>query len=401
MPHRRNHADDERAQRHRDRLLPQCRGVWLDRGELDKILERSLTQQAPAALPPRRRPRRATSGSATSATTRLPAALPAALPQEERRAGSASSSTDAPPLDPARRPRCTSEDAGMDSEPMEYVEIARAETERGELVLRERRPTTGPTALELRANGVFVMDTAETSSERALAAAALELVDRPARRAGRRPRARLHDAGGARRLSGSSAAPSSRSSRRWSTGCATAPSPTARRCWPTSGSSSWWPTSRSRSPRPATASYDLILLDVDNGPGYLVHDTNAALYRRAVPDPRARRAAARRRAGGLVGGRGARARGRRWPRCSARSQPPAYDVRLQERDETTGSTSRGSGELAAVVLGQRRVVVVEVQRRRVAAGLGGDQPVEVVVPARARRSRPSPGRARPGRRSAW
>jgi spermidine synthase len=27
------------------------------------------------------------------------------------------------------------------------------------------------------------------------------------------------------------------------------------------------------------ASYDLVLLDVDNGPGYLVHDTNAALYR--------------------------------------------------------------------------------------------------------------------------
>ena len=30
---------------------PQCRGVWLDRGELDKIIERSLTQP-PAAPPP-------------------------------------------------------------------------------------------------------------------------------------------------------------------------------------------------------------------------------------------------------------------------------------------------------------------------------------------------------------
>jgi Zn-finger nucleic acid-binding protein len=28
---------------------PQCRGVWLDRGELDKIIDRS----APAAEPPR------------------------------------------------------------------------------------------------------------------------------------------------------------------------------------------------------------------------------------------------------------------------------------------------------------------------------------------------------------
>ena len=33
---------------------PQCRGVWLDRGELDKIIERSApVQQAPAAAPPR------------------------------------------------------------------------------------------------------------------------------------------------------------------------------------------------------------------------------------------------------------------------------------------------------------------------------------------------------------
>ena len=31
---------------------PQCRGVWLDRGELDKIIERSLTQQAPAPPTP-------------------------------------------------------------------------------------------------------------------------------------------------------------------------------------------------------------------------------------------------------------------------------------------------------------------------------------------------------------
>ena len=28
---------------------PSCRGVWLDRGELDKIIERSLTHQAAPA----------------------------------------------------------------------------------------------------------------------------------------------------------------------------------------------------------------------------------------------------------------------------------------------------------------------------------------------------------------
>ncbi len=31
---------------------PQCRGVWLDRGELDKIIERSAGQGAPVAAQP-------------------------------------------------------------------------------------------------------------------------------------------------------------------------------------------------------------------------------------------------------------------------------------------------------------------------------------------------------------
>ena len=30
---------------------PQCRGVWLDRGELDKIIERSAAELAPQAPP--------------------------------------------------------------------------------------------------------------------------------------------------------------------------------------------------------------------------------------------------------------------------------------------------------------------------------------------------------------
>ncbi len=30
---------------------PQCRGVWLDRGELDKIIERSAAPAAPAVAP--------------------------------------------------------------------------------------------------------------------------------------------------------------------------------------------------------------------------------------------------------------------------------------------------------------------------------------------------------------
>lgn len=30
---------------------PQCRGVWLDRGELDKIIERASAEMAPRATP--------------------------------------------------------------------------------------------------------------------------------------------------------------------------------------------------------------------------------------------------------------------------------------------------------------------------------------------------------------
>lgn len=33
---------------------PQCRGVWLDRGELDKILDRAGREAGPAASEPRR-----------------------------------------------------------------------------------------------------------------------------------------------------------------------------------------------------------------------------------------------------------------------------------------------------------------------------------------------------------
>lgn len=40
---------------------PQCRGVWLDRGELDKIIERSAQEHAPSP-PQQRQPRGQQSG---------------------------------------------------------------------------------------------------------------------------------------------------------------------------------------------------------------------------------------------------------------------------------------------------------------------------------------------------
>jgi len=51
---------------------PTCRGVWLDRGELDKIIERSAQQAAPAPVtaPP---PPQPTQGSPWGAPPRPPA----------------------------------------------------------------------------------------------------------------------------------------------------------------------------------------------------------------------------------------------------------------------------------------------------------------------------------------
>jgi spermidine synthase len=160
---------------------------------------------------------------------------------------------------------------------VEYVEIARAESERGELVLRERRPHDGPTALELRANGIFVMDTFEVSTERALAAAALELVERPqaVAVAGLGLGFTMHEVLADSRVEK----------------CAVVEIEEALVRWMRDGTIAHGPSLMAdervtvvvadiavaiAEARPA--SYDLILLDVDNGPGYLVHDTNEVLY---------------------------------------------------------------------------------------------------------------------------
>ncbi len=67
---------------------PTCRGVWLDRGELDKIIERSYAQAAPAAPPPQQQ------YSSSSATTVTRRDTSRAIRASARRAGSARSSTD-------------------------------------------------------------------------------------------------------------------------------------------------------------------------------------------------------------------------------------------------------------------------------------------------------------------
>ncbi len=173
---------------------------------------------------------------------------------------------------------------------MKYVEIARAESERGELVLRERRDEAAPASLELRVNGVFVMDTLETSTERALASAALELVADP--RAvvvgGLGLGFTMHEVLADARVEK----------------CAVVEIEQSLVDWMRDGTIPHGPSLLAdervvivvadiavalAEARPA--SYDLVLLDVDNGPGYLVHEANEALY--TVPFLTAGRAALR------------------------------------------------------------------------------------------------------------
>jgi len=160
---------------------------------------------------------------------------------------------------------------------VEYVEIARAESERGELVLRERRDEGASSVLELRANGVFVMDSAETTSEVALAAAALELVAEPRR---------VLVGGLGLGFTLQAVLTDQRVER-----CAVVEIEQALVDWMWDGTIPHGQTLLADEravvvvadvslalAEAREATYDLVLLDVDNGPGYLVHETNAALY---------------------------------------------------------------------------------------------------------------------------
>jgi spermidine synthase len=161
------------------------------------------------------------------------------------------------------------------------VEIARAESERGELVLLQRAETDGTTTLELRANGVFVMDTGETTSERELARQALGRSDRPRR-------VLVGGLGLGFTLEEVLAEP--RVER-----VTVVEIEPALVGWLRDGTVPRGPALMT-DPRvkvlvgdvaqtieqAGQAAYDLVLLDVDNGPGYLVHDANAALYDTAL-----------------------------------------------------------------------------------------------------------------------
>jgi spermidine synthase len=156
-------------------------------------------------------------------------------------------------------------------------EVARVETERGEIVLRERSAEVPP-ALELRVNGVFVMDTRETSTERALALHALELVERPARVlvAGLGLGFTMHEVLTDSRVEQVTVVEIEPDLVGWMRDGTIPHGPQFLADERLTVTVADVATALDET---AEASYDLVLLDVDNGPGHLVYDANAAVYR--------------------------------------------------------------------------------------------------------------------------
>lgn len=183
-------------------------------------------------------------------------------------------SSSGPSDDPADNPESL---GGTDT----VLEIARAESPRGEVVLRERRSDGSQPVTELRVNGVFVMDTQETSTERALATAALGLVEKPTE-------VLIGGLGLGFTLAEVLADP--RVER-----CTVVELEQVLVDWMRDGTIAHGPALiadarldlvvadiaeavAERAARPHDPGFDLVLLDVDNGPDYLVHDVNEAIY---------------------------------------------------------------------------------------------------------------------------
>ena len=213
-----------------------------------------------------------------------------------------------------------------------HTEIARAESERGEIVLRSRSMADAADVLELRVNGVFVMDTLETSTERALADVALAQVADPRNVliGGLGLGFTLQEVLADTRVERTVVVEIEEALIGWMRDgtIAHGPAVLADRRVSVVNLDLAAAIDEARE-----ASYDLVLLDVDNGPGYLVHDANAAIYERGFLE-RVRRALA---AGGVAviwsasrSDRLEAAMGDVFDDVSSLS----YDVDLQGRDET-------------------------------------------------------------------
>ncbi|HSE08611.1 MAG TPA: hypothetical protein VLB29_08085 [Nocardioidaceae bacterium] len=166
---------------------------------------------------------------------------------------------------------------------VEYTEVARAESPRGEIVLRERRdPEAGPTApvvLELRVNGVFVMDTFETSSEKGLAAAALKQVENPRSVVigGLGLGYTMHEVLADKRVEKLVVVEIEDALVQWMRDGTVPHGPSYLADERVSLMTA---DIRTAIAEATLAAHDLVLLDVDNGPGFLVYDHNEAIYHR-------------------------------------------------------------------------------------------------------------------------
>jgi spermidine synthase len=166
-----------------------------------------------------------------------------------------------------------------------YDEVARAESERGEVVLRRRRVDDDVAGaehdgvLELRVDGVFVMDTLETATEQELARAALDRVAEPrdVLVGGLGLGFTVHEVLTDRRVQR----------------LVVVEVEEALVGWMRDGTVPHGPSFLADArlqvveadlqeavQEASPGSFDLVLLDVDNGPGHLVHQGNSVLYRR-------------------------------------------------------------------------------------------------------------------------
>jgi spermidine synthase len=165
--------------------------------------------------------------------------------------------------------------------PVEYVELARASSDRGEVVLRGRRdpdaPDGSPMVVELRVNGVFVMDDAETSSEVVLAREALDRVEHPRSVlvGGLGLGFTAHEVLSDHRVEHVLVAELEGSLVRWLRDGTVPHGPAYLADERLSVSVADIRQVVAETP---PESLDLVLLDVDNGPDFLVHEDNATLY---------------------------------------------------------------------------------------------------------------------------
>jgi spermidine synthase len=168
-----------------------------------------------------------------------------------------------------------------------YETVGRAESVRGEVVLRRRFTEQGQVVHELRVNGVLVMDSSITTSERVLATTTLDRLDDPQRvlvgglGLGFTVRALLAD----HRVGRVDVVELEPDVVEWmSRGLVPETADVLRspRVQVRIGDVSRVVTAA------APGSYDAILLDVDNGPKHLVYPDNAGIYGEAFLSASAR-----------------------------------------------------------------------------------------------------------------